>query len=225
MKRLIQFIFFLAFVLSIHAQDIATGKRKVRPMVDLNVGTHYIFGPWPLPNDVYRCLIPYNTELSVGVAVPVGKGNVLIKSGVMFDGWYLKMDDMLAVVQTPYSPVGPNLIYVPSTHYHSELIINPNFLILGYEGFVGQKFSVYGIAKVGMFRFLEDHSWDVIKTTKYRIIRPNIWEYMTFQASTSIGFNYWFHPCWTLNVSLYSKMTLIDNPRYSIGTTIGISFR
>jgi len=224
MKKIISIILLLSLVCGTYAQQDTIGKRKIRPIVDLNVGTHYIFGPWSLPNDEYRCLVPYNTELSVGVAVPVGKGNILIKSGVMFDGWYLKMDNMFPLVQTPYSPVGPNLIFVPSTHYHSELIINPNFLILGYEGFVGQKFSVYGIAKVGMYKFLDDSSRDIIKT-KSRIVRRNIWEYMTFQVSTSIGFNYWFHPCWALNASLYSKMTLIDNPRFSIGTTIGVSFR
>lgn len=212
MKRIISIILLLSLVGGLYAQkDASVEKRKIRPIVDLYIGTDY-----PFFGDNYeldyndRLAFPYNAGLSVGVAFPCNKGNVLVKAGFMLDGWYKE--------NRPW----PNVKV-----YSNEVMADIDVLSLGYEGFVSQKFSLYGDVKMGFLRILDE--WFRQESSKSYV--PDDWKNVrASQLMGTVGLYYWFHSQWALNASLFLKMDFygpylgnICQP--TIGTTVGVSFR
>lgn len=218
MKKILSIILVFSLVCASFAQkDTTVNKRKIRPIVDMYIGTDYPFLGWyfELPKDIdFHCVFPYNVGFSAGVAFPTDKGNLLVKTGLMLDGWYLEYN-----------------FCQNNKDFERALTANIDVLSVGYEGFIRQNFSLYGDAKMGFIRVLDHAFWTIDDSKQPPCNYPDEWKSRrAVQFMSSLGFYYWFHSQWALNASLFVKMDHYDEHlgkirQFTIGTTLGVSFR
>ena len=215
MKRYVVVLVLAGMVFSCMAQHGNDTSRRVvvRPLVEIIAGAHGTFyGSTSMQKDLIHPKCPISAGVLAGASFSDFHGWLNVKTGFVVNNAGFKYD--------------------PVMDYTAVVASVP--LIIGYDFHINRSFSVFVEAGAAYSRFLK-YSRKVVNAKPYTPVLEDMWKsYFGIQVCGSVGFNYWFHPRFALNVSPYFMCCATMYPqrdeaedfmRPILGCKVGVLFR
>lgn len=211
--------FFLIFCMFL-SLNMVTAQRDtdkscpVRANIGVVTGSYYPFFEKAMIADYQPNIIPYTVGMTAGVSLEEPHGLLLLQTGFIMDGL--------------------NIHYRWNEMEYKYQVLMANFPVkIAYDYRVNQDFSVFASCGINFTRIISyTKNISNAKPALCELSLDDCWrDILAYSVEGSIGFNYWFHPHFTLQVSPYFRY-YFNCPieadwllRPTIGLHIGVNWK